>query len=181
MDSIGSRLRSLRKTQGLSLKQVAELVGCTPSYLSMVENDKLDPSASRLKKIADALGSTIIELFAERPNGEEVVLRKEERQRVAFRGSNLLIEILIRQGPDKKLDARLATVGPGGGSEGDYSHPGEEFGFIVKGTLELTVDGITEILHEGDTFYFSSTREHRFRNPGDENVEILWVNHPPSW
>ena len=77
MDSIGSRLRSLRKIQGLSLKQVAEIVGCTPSYLSMVENDKLDPSASRLKKIADALGSTIIQLFSERPNGEEVVLRKE--------------------------------------------------------------------------------------------------------
>jgi transcriptional regulator with XRE-family HTH domain len=168
MDSIGSRLRSLRKIQGLSLKQVAEKVGCTPSYLSMVENDKLDPSASRLKKIADALGSTIIQLFS-------------ERQRVAFRGSNLLIEILIRQGPDKKLDARLAIVGPGGGSEGDYSHPGEEFGFVVKGTLELTVDGITEILHEGDTFYFNSTREHRFRNPGGENVEVLWVNHPPSW
>lgn len=181
MDSIGNRLRSLRKTQGLSLKQVAELVGCTPSYLSMVENNKLDPSASRLKRIADALGSTIIELFSERPNGEEVVLRKDDRQRVAVRGSKMLIEILIRQGPDKKLDARLAVVGPGGGSEGDYSHSGEEFGFIVKGTLELTVDGVTEILNEGDTFYFHSTREHRFRNPGDENVEILWVNHPPSW
>jgi transcriptional regulator with XRE-family HTH domain len=181
MDSIGSKLRSVRKSQGLSLKQVARLVGCSPSYLSMVENDKLDPSASRLKKIADALGSTIIELFSERPNSDEVVLRKEERQRVAVRGSKLLIEILVRQGPGNNIDARLAIVAPGGGSEGDYSHPGEEFGFVVKGTLELTVDGATHILHAGDTFYFHSTRPHRFRNPSDENVEILWMNHPPSW
>ncbi|MDQ7781237.1 MAG: XRE family transcriptional regulator [Desulfomonilaceae bacterium] len=181
MDSIGSRLRTLRNSQGLSLKQVAERVGCTPSYLSMVENGKLDPSASRLKKIADALGFTIIELFSEQSNGAEVVLRKEERQRVAVRGSKLLIEILVRQSPGKQIDARLAIVAPGGGSEGDYTHPGEEFGFIVKGTLELTVDGATHILREGDTFYFESTRPHRFRNTTDENVEIVWVNHPPSW
>jgi transcriptional regulator with XRE-family HTH domain len=181
MDSIGSRLRSLRNSQGLSLKQVAQLVGCTPSYLSMVENDKLDPSASRLKKIADAMGSTIIELFSDQTNGEEVILRKEERQRVAVRGSKLLIEILVRQSPDKQIDARLAILAPGGGSEGNYEHPGEEFGFVVKGSLELTVDGATHILREGDTFYFQSTRPHRFRNATDENVEILWVNHPPSW
>jgi transcriptional regulator with XRE-family HTH domain len=180
MDSIGSRLRSLRNSQGLSLKQVAQLVGCTPSYLSMVENDKLDPSASRLKKIADAMGSTIIELFSDQTNGEEVILRKEERQRVAVRGSKLLIEILVRQSPDKQIDARLAILAPGGGSEGNYEHPGEEFGFVVKGSLELTVDGATHILREGDTFYFQSTRPHRFRNATDENVEILWVNHPPS-
>jgi transcriptional regulator with XRE-family HTH domain len=181
MDTIGSRLRSLRKTQGLSLKQVAHRVSCSPSYLSMIENDKLDPSASRLKKIADALGSTIIELFSERPNGEEVVLRKEERQRVAVRGSKLLIDILVRQGPGKNIDARLAIVAPGGGSEGNYSHPGEEFGFVVKGTLELTVDGLTHILYAGDTFYFDSKRQHRFRNTTDEPVEVVWVNHPPSW
>jgi transcriptional regulator with XRE-family HTH domain len=181
MDSIGSKLRSLRKDRELSLKQVAHRIGCSPSYLSMVENDKLDPSASRLKRIVDALGSTIIELFSEESNGEEVVLRKEERQRVAVRGSKLVIEILVRQGPGKNIDARLAIVSPGGGSEGDYSHTGEEFGYIVKGTLELTVDGATHILNEGDTFYFDSTRAHRFRNTSDETVEVLWVNHPPSW
>ena len=181
MDSIGTRLRAMRNSRGLSLKQVAQRVGCTPSYLSMVENDKLDPSASRLKKIADALGCTIIELFSEQSNGAEVVLRKEERQRVSVLGSKLLIEILVRQAPGKQMDARLAVVAPGGGSEGNYAHPGEEFGFIVKGTLELTVDGITHVLREGDTFYFESTRPHRFRNTTDETVEIVWVNHPPSW
>jgi transcriptional regulator with XRE-family HTH domain len=180
MESIGTRLRSIRKSQGLSLRQVAERVGCTPSYLSMVENDKLDPSASRLKSIADALGSTIVKLFSEQ-NEDDIVLRRSERQRVAFRGSKLTIEILIHQGPDKKLDARLAIMEPGGGSEGDYAHQGEEFGYVLKGTLELTVEGIAYTLREGDTFYFESRQPHRFRNVGDDEVQILWVNHPPSW
>lgn len=180
MVSVGSRLRAVRKTRGLSLRQLAERVGCTPSYLSMVENDKLDPSASRLKKIADALDSTIVELFSE-PSNNGVVLRKEERQRVSFPGSGLMIEILIRQVPGLAMDARLAIVGPGGGSEGDYSHPGEEFGYIVQGTLELTVEETTYVLNEGDTFYFQSSRNHRFRNVTNEDVKVLWVNHPPSW
>ena len=181
MSSIGSRLRAVRKARGLSLKQVAALVGCTPSYLSMVETDKLDPSVSRLKKIADALGSTIVEIFSEGKANEHVVLRKEERQKVSVLGSKLLIEILVRQGSGKQLDARLAVVAPGGGSVGDYQHPGEEFGYIMRGTLELTVDENTFILHEGDTFYFNSTSPHRFCNLGDEETVVLWVNHPPSW
>lgn len=181
METIGTRLRNQRKTRGLSLKQVAALVKCTPSYLSMVENDKLDPSVSRLKKIADALGVTIVELFSERSGDSAVVLRREERQRVFVHGSKLLIEILVRQGSEKKLDARLAVVAPGGGSLGEYAHNGEEFGYVTRGTLELSVNGNTYVLRQGDTFYFNSTSPHSFRNVSDEEAEVLWVNHPPSW
>ena len=180
MESIGAKIKALRKNRGYTLKKVAESVGCTPSYLSMVENDKLDPSTSRLKQIADALGSTIVQLFPDQGQ-DDIVLRFRDRQKVNVSGSKLLFEILIHQGPDKKMDARLATIYPGGGSGGNYTHQGEEFGYILKGTLELTVEGKTFTLQRGDTFYFHSTRDHQFHNPGAEEVEVLWVNHPPSW
>ena len=180
MESIGKKIRILRKNRGLTLKKVSELVGCTPSYLSMMENDKLDPSTSRLKQIADALGSTVVQLFSDNSE-DDIILRYKDRQRVSVSGSKLLFEILIHQGPDKKMDARLATIYPGGGSGGSYTHHGEEFGFILKGTLELTVENTSYILQKGDTFYFHSTRSHGFQNHGDEEVEVLWVNHPPSW
>jgi transcriptional regulator with XRE-family HTH domain len=180
MESLGTKLRALRKRQGLSLKQLASRIGCTASYLSMVENDRLDPSVSRLKKIVDALGITIVHLFGESADGD-ILVRKEKRARVAFPGSKLLIEILVSQSPDKKMDARLATVAPGGGSEGDYTHPGEEFGLVLKGCMELTVDGVTYQLKEGDCFYFHSTRNHRFRNTSNQETQVVWVNHPPSW
>lgn len=180
MESLGTKLRTLRKSQGLSLKQLAERIGCTASYLSMVENERLDPSVSRLKKIVDALGKTILDLFGESGDGD-IIVRKEKRARVAFPGSKLLIEILVLQAPDKKMDARLATIAPGGGSEGDYTHTGEEFGLVLKGVMELTVDGTSYHLREGDCFYFHSTRNHRFRNNSDHETQVLWVNHPPSW
>jgi transcriptional regulator with XRE-family HTH domain len=180
MESLGSKLRALRKQQGLSLKQLAERVGCAPSYLSMVENERLDPSVSRLKKIVDALGKTIVNLFGEPADGD-IIVRKERRAKAAFPGSKLLIEILVLQSPDKKMDARLVTIAPQGGSEGDYSHPGEEFGLVLKGSLELTVDGTKYLLKEGDCFYFHSTRSHRFRNNSADETQVVWVNHPPSW
>jgi transcriptional regulator with XRE-family HTH domain len=180
LTSIGKRIKTMRGNRGLTLKKVAAVVGCTPSYLSMVENDKLDPSTSRLKRIADALGSTIVQLFPDQGQ-DDIILRHKDRQKVNVSGSKLLFEILIHQGPDKKMDARLATIYPGGGSGGSYTHPGEEFGYILKGTLELTVEDKTYTLQKGDTFYFHSTRSHQFHNRGDEKVEVLWVNHPPSW
>ena len=180
MDGLGQKLRVLRKERGLSLSQLAERVGCSPSYLSMVENEKIDPSVSRLKVIAEGLGTTIVGLFQE-PDGHDVVLREADRPRVAFPGSRLRIEILIPRSPGQQLDARLTVVSPGGGSEGDYSHSGVEFGVVVKGELELTVAGVIYHLRPGDSFYFPSTRDHRFKNPSDEETQVVWVNHPPSW
>ena len=180
MKGLGDKLRILRKQKGLSLKSLAEKVGCSASYLSMIENEKLDPSVSRLKAVAEGLDTTIIELFQE-PDGQDVVIRQHERPKVAFSGSRLRIEILVRQSPKKQMDARLAFISPGGGSEGDYKHSGEEFGLVIEGSLELAIDGVTHQLETGDSFYFQSTKPHRFKNPTDKETVVVWVNQPPSW
>ncbi len=178
---MGPKLRNLRKAKGLSLKQLSKLAGCSLSYLSMVENEKVDPSISRLKKIAEGLEITIVDLFQPH-DGHEVVIRKQDRIRGEFVRSKTHMEILVPpSSEDKQIDARLAFIHPGGGSDGDYCHPGEEFGLVIKGTLELIVDGVLYQLLEGDSFYFHSTRKHSFKNPGSEDTEVVWVNHPPSW
>jgi transcriptional regulator with XRE-family HTH domain len=180
MDLLGPKLKSLRKSKNLSLKQLAERSGCSPSYISMVENNKVDPGVSRLKKIADALEMTIVDLFSTQA-GERLIIRKDERIKAEFSGSKTRIEILVPQLPQKEMDARLAVIYPGGNSEGDYRHPGQEFGLVLKGSLLLSIDGIDYVLAEGDSFYFESMRNHRFRNPGEEDTVVVWVNHPPSW
>jgi transcriptional regulator with XRE-family HTH domain len=180
MKELGLKLRSLRKERMFSLVRLSELAGCSPSYLSMVENGKVDPSISRLKRIADALDVTIVDLFHKDTN-QNVVLRKKNRLRGEIPRSKTDIEILIPRIPDKQLDARLATIHPGGSSLGNYKHPGEEFGLVLKGIFELSVNGTIYKLDEGDSFYFKSTSNHNFRNPGNEDTIVLWVNHPPSW
>ena len=180
MAHVGLKLRELRKVKHLSLKELAQRAGCSSSYLSMIENDKIDPGISRLKKIADGLDVTLVDLFQNSPN-DKVVIRKYERIQGEFRGSKTRIQILVPQISGKQMDARLAIVSPGGGSEGDYRHPGEEFGLVLAGSLKLTVGGTTYQLAKDDSFYFSSTQNHSFENTGDEDAVIVWVNHPASW
>jgi len=180
VEELGKRLRALRKARGLSLRALAEIVGCSASYLSMVENAHIDPSISRLKRIAEGLGTTISGLFQDEAS-HEIVIRRHMRRQAHFPAAKLRIEMLTPQLPEKLMDARLAIVAPGGGSDGDYHHPGEEFGLVLAGELELTVQGVTYHLEEGDSFYFPSTHHHSFRNTGQEEAVVLWVNCPPSW
>jgi transcriptional regulator with XRE-family HTH domain len=178
MHDLGKKLRDRRKAMGVSLKQLGELIGSAPSYLSMVETGKIDPSLSRLKKIASGLNITIIELFQDQDN-DDFVIKKDERKRLDFK--DFRIEILVPQTPTREIDARLAIINPAGSTGGYYSHPGEEFGFVLTGTIKLTVKDLTRELSEGDSFYFSSKNKHSVQNIGKENAVVLWVNHPPTW
>lgn len=180
MNQLGQKLRALRKFRKVTLKQLAQKANCSPSYLSMVESGKVDPGISRLKRIVEGLEMTIIDLF-KTDSGQKVVIKKNERIHADFPGSKTRIEILIPQWTEKQMDARLAIISPGGSSEGDYQHPGAEFGLILEGILELSIDGLVYSLTEGDSFYFSSARNHRFKNPGKKETVVVWVNTPPSW
>lgn len=180
MEHLGTKLRELRKLKKFSLKQLAERAGCSSSYLSMIENGKIDPGISRLKRIADGLEITLVDLFQNQPNSK-VVIHKHERVRGTFRGSKTNIEILVPRIPDRKMDARLAIISAGGGSEGNYRHPGEEFGLVLSGNMDLSVGGAIYHLSKDDSFYFSSTQDHSFVNTGKDDAIVVWVNHPASW
>lgn len=178
MDELGNRIKSLRKAINLSLMELSDRAGCSASYLSMVENSKVDPSISKLKQIAEGLGITINDLFRDESR-KDVIIRKADRVKIAFPQSKTDIEILTPDMPDRALDARMVIIQPEGSSEGGYRHEGEEFGLIYQGNLELTISGQMHLLQPGDSFYFKSTKDHSFRNPGKEETRVVWVNQPP--
>ena len=72
---------------------------------------------------------------------------------------------------------------PPGSDTGEemLTHEGEESGVVVRGRIEVTVGGTKAVLEPGDAYYFDSTLPHRFRNPGDEDCEIVSANTPPSF
>ncbi len=177
---MGKRLREIRKSKGFSLKDLAEITGSSISYLSMVENGKVDPSFSKLKTIVESLGVAVINLF-QQDSEMDVVVRSDNRAKGSISESKTDIEILVPPQPEiKRLNARLAIIHPGGGSVGEYSHPGEEFGYVLKGVFSLSVDGVEHTLTQGDTFYFQSERTHEFWNDSDEDTHVIWVNQPPA-
>lgn len=182
---VGERLREMRRAAHLRLKDVAERANCSESMLSKIENGHVSPSINTLHRITRALGTSIGDLFAEPDHGAPFVLRQGRRPTLVRHplrgGDGITLESLTPFEIEGILQAQIHRVEPGGASDGLISHEGEELGYILDGTLELTVDGHRALLGPGDSFFFASQRPHGYRNAGDEVVRVVWVNSPPTY
>ncbi len=179
--TIGLRIRQLRKQHNLTLKQLSEMVGCTDAYLSQVENGKVSPSISSLKKIADALRTKITDFFVEQRDNEPVVLPPSQRVTLSLARWNARIESLVLNPSGKRMHPFFTTIHPGGGSHGLYSHVGEEFGLVLQGELEIDLDGKTYVVSQGESFYYNSTAPHSWTNKGKTDTVVVWVISPPTF
>lgn len=180
-DEIGPRLKTLRERRRLTLKQLADQVGCTGAHLSQIENAHTSPSIATLKKIAEALGVNIVDFFNEERQGAPVVTREHDRRDVFLANWNARIQQLVGSTEGKHMQPFYTVVQPGGGSHDSYSHVGEEFGIVLRGTLTITVGEQAYRVEPKESFYYSSRIPHRWVNEGDEEVEVVWVVSPPTW
>lgn len=172
---IGNRLRQIRKDKGISLRELSELSGLSVSFLGNVEKGVNSPTVSSLWRICKALDITVFQLLGPTVN-ERVVTRKEDRvQLISSKASKAIYEILT-PGPGKKMHAICITLEPGGKyGEKAMGHPGDEFGFVVKGSLEFEAAGECYHLEEGDAVYIKEYVPHRYANEGSTVSISLWV------
>ena len=184
---IGTRLRHARLTKDMSLRQVADEVGCTESFLSKIENNKARPSLAVLHRLVSKLEINVAKLFSEDRTdiGPVAIMRNGERFTIKTdamrRGRGIVLERLVSNAIATLLEANIHHVAPKGSSDGYIQHDGEEIGFVLEGTLELIVDKVTYLVREGDAFFFRSSLPHGYRNPGKTEAKVLWVNTPQSF
>lgn len=79
------------------------------------------------------------------------------------------------------MEPHLFRIGPDAGSGESYTHDGEEFLYVLKGELQIGLDGRKYHLQEGDSFYFESATPHYWKNPGRKETWVLWINTPPTF
>ncbi|WP_432289451.1 cupin domain-containing protein (plasmid) [Aminobacter sp. BA135] len=183
---IGRRLQTMRRAQGLTLVDLAAKAKCSASLVSRVENGRLLPSLSVLHKLVAGLGTSMASFLSGSENESCMLVRASERKEVAldYLGDShqgVRIEQIIPHSPERTLQGNLITITAGHGSAGDYSHVGEEAGFVMDGFIELTIDKQTHVLGKGDSFCFRSEAPHSFYNPGPGEAVVLWINTPPTF
>jgi transcriptional regulator with XRE-family HTH domain len=180
---LGREIRGLRKARSLTLAAVAQASDLSVGYLSLLERDLATPSINALHAISRALGVTISWFFeaGRTPEPErDLVVRRARRRRLDFSAG--ISDELLSPSLTGTLELLSSRFQPGASSgETAYTHTGEEAGVVVRGELELWVDGKVFLLAAGDSFGFSSTLPHRYRNPGAEEAEVIWAITPPSY
>ncbi len=173
------KIKSLRKKKGYTLKVLAEKVGCTDAYISQIETGKAVPSITILRKLAESLGENMRNLICEERWEDRIFLTAEERTKIIYPGSKVRAELLVSKFSNKTMEPLYKVIPIGESSKGIHQHEGEEFGYILKGSLELCVEDQKKVLHKGDSFYFNAHKPHSYKNVGDEDVETIWVVVPP--
>ena len=181
---LGTRVRHWRLVQGLTLKDMAQQVGCSESLLSKIENERATPSLSTLHKIVAVMDTNLGGILGP---GESGTVTRANHRNVLWVESNgsdgdrMRLEQLVPAKKGRLLQADMYVIPPGAGSNGAMQHVGEEFGFVMAGTLCLTVEDTSHDLGAGDSFVFRSELPHEFVNKGETEARVLWLNTPPTF
>ena len=175
---VGPRLRRLRLHRGYSLARVARAAGVSVGFLSALERGQMSASVATLRRLARFYRLNILSLFD--PSEANPGRVRPRDRKVLEAGPGVRMELLAWG--NTVMEPHLFRVAPSSGSGESYAHEGEEFLFILRGCLEISLDsGEAHRLEAGDSFYFESSTQHRWSNPGKKEAWILWVNTPPTF
>jgi len=178
---VGERLRTLRRFRRDTLQTVAERSGLSESFLSQVERGRSNASIASLKRITDALGVSMADLFE--PDGVPGprVLRRDERPALQF--GILGRKLLLTPRPLHHLEVFAGELEVGGSTGPEpYAHgDSEELFVVLSGTVQVEVGEEQFELERGDSIDYRSSTPHRAVNTGDELAEVLWIISPPSY
>ncbi|MFZ0419223.1 MAG: cupin domain-containing protein [Candidatus Sulfotelmatobacter sp.] len=175
---LGDKLRRLRRKGELTITEASRQAHISAGFLSAIELSRANPSVATIYRLAAAYGTTVLELY-DLPVQSNRVLRPRNRKSLETK-SGVRMELLSTG--TKMLESMLIRVPPGTGSDGAYVHQGEDFLYILEGTLEVWLDEVEcHRLQQGDSFWFESNRGHRWFNPTNKQAAVLWVNTPPTF
>ena len=176
---VGPKVKALRSRNGFSQKELADMVGVTPSTISQIESSAIYPSLPVLFKIAQTLRVDISSFFSERIDTANQILFSGKGLAASFpdlpKGSIQGIRLcpvdfkgkvqpyLIEISSNKKLPTHF------------FVHKGEEMGYLISGKLQLTVEGNVHTAEAGDVIYLTNQLPSQWKNIGPEPARLLWI------
>jgi len=175
--AIGARLRQLRRQRGFSLSQVANAVGISLGFLSALERSQMSASVGTLRKLARFYKTNILDFFDPREPNTRLV--RPAKRKVLQAGPGVRMELLAWG--NTVMEPHLFRIAAQASSGDAYTHEGEEFLYVLRGELRISLQDEEYRLQRGDSFYFDSTTPHHWRNPGRGETWVLWINTPPTF
>ena len=177
----GRPLRRLREQRGLSLREASRRSGLSVSFVSAVERGTSGATVATLQRLTAAYGTTLNALFGSQAASGARLVRSGERPVLMLGDASVRIEQLALG--TSRLEPQLFVLAEGASSDGAYAHEGEEFLYLLSGTLTVWVgdEETYRLTDPGDALTFPSTLPHRWRNDASGETRLLWINTPPSF
>lgn len=175
---IGARIRERRKSMDLTLEELASRSELTKGFLSQVERNLTSPSISTLEDILEALGMSLADFFSEKEE-EQIVFGKadffEDEQ------DSYGITWIVPNAQKNKMEPILLNLPPKGESFEVGNHQGEEFGYVLSGSVILRLEDGRKLKAEaGQTFYLDGRHSHLLQNASEKKgAQVLWISEPP--
>ncbi len=177
---IGEKIKRLRLRLGLTQEELAARTELTKGFISQLERDITSPSIATLMDILEALGTDISSFFSERVD-EKVVWPAEDMFLKEDEDAGLTIRWVVASAQKNGMEPIFVTLQSGASTQQSDPHEGEEFGYVLSGTVTL-IDGDTRYrVKKGDGFYLRPKGVHYLVNSGKRQAEVLWVSAPPSF
>jgi len=175
-ESIGERIRRLRKAGGVTMETFSRDTGYPEEFLEDIEEGRTAPPVAVVLQLSRFFDVDVEQ--AQDTQGKEAARKraKGHKKRVA----SYAYKPLTRPEENKHLRAYLVTIDPETEHKGvEYHHEGEEFIYVLQGGLKIQVGENTSTLKTGGSISFDSSLSHKLSNPTVEKTELLVVVYVP--
>lgn len=178
VEEIHKRIKELRLAKGFTLKEMSEVTNLSLSFLSQVERGDSSLSITSLKKISDALEVSIVSFFEENLIDPHYKVSIDKQKPFKIKGGEQSYIRLSGSFTDRKLEPVIVTLPPKMKEDIQYSHLGEEFYYVLEGSVRFFLEESYYLVEEGETIHFPSKIPHSWDNPNDFESVILSVTTP---
>jgi len=176
--SIGAKIKQLRTLCGLTQEELADRCELTKGYISQIENDLTSPSISTLTDILAALGTNLKGFFSD-DDEEKIVFTKDDYFTKV--NEDHQITWLVPNSQKNEMEPILFELKGECETVIDMPHEGQEFGYVIEGQIQIIIGNKKYLCQKGETFYFTTNKNHYLKNLSNQPAKIIWVTSPPNF
>jgi len=175
---IGQKIRELRTLKGLTQEELADRSELTKGFISQLENEQTTPSLETFLDLLNGLGVSPVEFFQEEEEEKIVFSDQDYCEKIDSELQNK-IEWIIPNAQKNEMEPIRLTLEKGGSTYPDNPHEGEEFGYVLSGSIEIHLGKKVYKAKKGESFYYKPEKKHYLSS--QNGAKILWVSAPPSF
>lgn len=178
---IGNKIKELRMQKGLTQEELADRCELSKGFISQLERDLTSPSIATLIDLLQVLGTTPKDFFDDEAKENQIVFRKQDYFEKTDTALHNTVEWIIPNAQKNMMEPIRVSLEPGGSTYPDMPHEGEEFGYVLSGSIKIHIGSKSYTAKQGEAFYYTPNSKHFIEAYGKTKSVFIWVSTPPSF